>query len=91
VAKEAYPDPTATQGQGDWACVDLTPVKPLNKPVTLGTIKADKILKAAALVKHGRLSVMPLTREQFGRALELAETKTQDRLSPALRCDSFYL
>src|SRR5213594_1358752 len=36
VVKEAYPDPTATEG--DWSCVDLTPVKPLKKPVILDTI-----------------------------------------------------
>jgi predicted RNA-binding protein with PUA-like domain len=74
VAKEAYPDPTSKEG--DWSSVDLTPVKTLKKPVTLETFKSDKILKATPLVKHGRLSVMPLTREQFDRALELAETKT---------------
>src|SRR5512134_2802500 len=38
VEKEAYPDPTATEG--DWSAVDLSPVKPLRKPVTLATIKA---------------------------------------------------
>lgn len=74
VAREAYPDPTSKEG--DWSCVDLVPVRALKKPVTLETVKADKVLKAAPLVKHGRLSVMPLTREQFERALELAETRT---------------
>src|SRR5204863_8595925 len=33
VARESYPDPTATEG--DWSCVDLVPAQPLNKPVTL--------------------------------------------------------
>ena len=89
VAKEAYPDPTVPPGRDDWSCVDLMPAKTLKKPVALETIKADKVLKATPLVKQGRLSVMRLTREQFERALELAGTKTQDRLSPALRCDSF--
>src|SRR4029077_2334424 len=37
VKKEAYPDPTATEG--DWASVDLVPVKPLRKSVTLESIK----------------------------------------------------
>src|SRR5881396_65112 len=40
--KEAYPDPTAKEGE--WSCVDLVPVKTLKKPVSLETIKADKIL-----------------------------------------------
>src|SRR4051812_33285421 len=39
VQKEAYADPTATEG--DWVCVDLAAVKPLAIPVTLQTIKTD--------------------------------------------------
>jgi len=73
VAREAYPDPTA--GEEDWSAVDLSPVKPLVKPVTLSQIKADKILKEMILVKQSRLSVMPATAEQFRRLLELSETK----------------
>lgn len=73
VAREAYPDPTA--GEEDWSAVDLLPVKPLAKPVTLSQIKADRILKEMALVKQSRLSVMPVTGGQFMRLLELADTK----------------
>src|SRR5262244_2872609 len=40
VAKEAYPDPTATEG--DWSCVDLVPDSALKNPVTLEAVKADK-------------------------------------------------
>src|ERR1700745_1939433 len=65
VAKEAYPDPTAREG--DWSCVDLEPVRALKDSVTLETIKADKMLREIPLVKQSRLSVMPLTREQFQR------------------------
>lgn len=73
VDKEFYPDPTATEG--DWSSVDLVPVKPLVKPVTLDAIKGDKILKEIPLVKQSRLSVTPLTESQFKRLLELAGTK----------------
>jgi predicted RNA-binding protein with PUA-like domain len=73
VVKEAYTDPTATEG--DWAAVDIAPVKPLAKPVTLDTIKADKNLKGMVLVKNSRLSVQPVTEGQFERILELAGTK----------------
>jgi predicted RNA-binding protein with PUA-like domain len=73
VAKEAYPDPTATEG--DWVCVDLAPVKTLKKPVTLEQVKADKLLKDMPLIRQSRLSVTPLTEEQFKRLMELAETK----------------
>src|SRR5215510_13190681 len=55
VEKEAYPDPTAKEG--DWSCVDLVPVKGLKVPVGLTAIKTDKVLKDIALVRQGRLSV----------------------------------
>ena len=71
--KEAYPDPTAKEG--DWSCVDLVPEKPLKKPVTLEEIKADKSLADLPLLKQSRLSVMPLTAQQFKRLCELGETK----------------
>lgn len=69
VATEAYADPTATEG--DWSSVDLVAEKTLKKPVGLEAIKADKILKEMKLVKIGRLSVSPVTKEQFHRVLEL--------------------
>jgi predicted RNA-binding protein with PUA-like domain len=72
VAKEAYPDPSATEG--DWVCVDLAPVKALKKPVTLEQIKGDRTLKGMALVRQSRLSVNPVTEEQFQRLIELAGT-----------------
>src|SRR5882724_2922771 len=62
VAKEFYPD--ATADEGDWSCVDLIPVKPLSKPVTLAQIKAGKILREMVLVKQSRLSVSPLINVQ---------------------------
>jgi len=70
VAKEAYPDPTATDG--DWSCVDLVPDKQLKKPVGLETLKTDKLLKEMKLVKQSRLSVSPLTKEQFDRIMKLS-------------------
>ncbi|MEP6664293.1 MAG: EVE domain-containing protein [Verrucomicrobiota bacterium] len=73
VEKEFYPDPTAKEG--DWSAVDLAPLKVLKSPVTLETIKADKILKDILLVRHSRLSVTPLNEEQFNRILILAGTK----------------
>jgi predicted RNA-binding protein with PUA-like domain len=72
VVKEAYPDPTAEDGA--WVAVDLAPVKPLEKPVTLQTVKADKLLRDMALAKNSRLSVSPVTGPQADRLLEFAET-----------------
>ncbi|MEO5802096.1 MAG: EVE domain-containing protein [Verrucomicrobiota bacterium] len=70
VEKEFYPDPTAKEGE--WSCVDLVPFKVLKTPVSLETIKSDKILKEMLLVRHSRLSVTPLNEMQFKRLLELS-------------------
>jgi predicted RNA-binding protein with PUA-like domain len=72
VQKESYPDPTAEKG--DWSAVDLMPVKHLAKAVSLKTIKATPELAEMPLVKIGRLSVMPLTAEEFTKVLALGET-----------------
>ncbi len=69
VVKEAYPDPTAKEG--DWSCVDLAPVQPLTKPVSLAAIKADKELRDMPFVKQSRLSVAPMTNAQFKQLLQL--------------------
>jgi predicted RNA-binding protein with PUA-like domain len=73
VEKEAYPDPTAKEG--DWVCVDLVPSKPLKTPVALEQIKKDKLLKNILLVRQSRLSVMRLSEEEFKRIVELGQTK----------------
>ncbi len=73
VAKEAYADPTAKEG--DWSAVDLVPVKAMAQPVTLAAIKADKRLKSIPLLKQTRLSVVPVSKGEFDRILELGHTK----------------
>lgn len=69
VAASAYPDP----GQNDprLVVVDLAPEKPLARPVPLATIKADPALQDMPLVRISRLSVMPVTPEEWKRLLEL--------------------
>ena len=73
VTREAYPDATAEEG--DWSCVDLAPVKAFVKPVPLEVIKSDALLAGIPLVRQSRLSVSPLTNEQFARVLALGGTK----------------
>lgn len=63
VARAAYPDPTAKEG--DWFAVDLAAHKPLRRPVSLREIKARPRLKNIPLIRQSRLSVMPLTNAQF--------------------------
>ena len=71
IVRGAYQDPTTDDK--NWVAVDLIPVQTLANPVTLDAIKADERLKNIALVKQGRLSVMPLKVEEFDRILELGE------------------
>lgn len=71
IVKEAYQDPTTDDK--NWVAVDLIPVQTLTNPITLDEIKVDERLKNIALVKQGRLSVMPLEAEEFDRILELGE------------------
>jgi predicted RNA-binding protein with PUA-like domain len=72
VAREAYPDPTAKEG--DWSCIDLKPVKAVKIKVTLAAIKGDGRLVELVLLRNSRLSVQPVTAEEFGVILELAGT-----------------
>ena len=70
VEKEFYPDPTDETGK--FVVVDVVPVKPLKTPVTLATIKADKKFADMKLVTHSRLSVSPVTAEQWKRLARMA-------------------
>ena len=70
VAKEHYQDPT-TEDEA-WVAVDLKPYKKLKKPVSLEQVKADKRLSNMALVRLGRLSVQPVTDEEWQIIMELA-------------------
>ena len=63
VMREGYPDPTDATGK--FVAVDVKAVEPLRKPVALADIKAEKKLKDMALVKFSRLSVQPVTPEQW--------------------------
>ena len=63
VIREAYTDPTDEAAV--FKAVDVKAVKPLPKPVTLATVKADKRLKEMVLAKQPRLSVQPVTAEEW--------------------------
>jgi predicted RNA-binding protein with PUA-like domain len=73
VAKEAYQDPTTTDEA--WVAVDLKPVRKLKTPVTLAQVKSDKRLANMALVRLGRLSVQPVTDDEWKIIMELANVK----------------
>lgn len=69
VAKTAFPDPTADDEK--WLSVHLVPGKPLKNPVTLAAIKAESQLKSIPLVKQSRLSVIPLSADEYASILAL--------------------
>ncbi|MGB4771144.1 MAG: EVE domain-containing protein [Chitinophagaceae bacterium] len=72
VVKEFYQDPTTEEEA--WVVVDLAPVRKLKKPVTLAQIKANKSLANMAILKLGRLSVTPVTPEEWEEILLLANS-----------------
>lgn len=69
VTKTAFPDPTDEA----WSAVEITPVKPLKKPVTLAQIKANGALANIYLVRQPRFSVMPLTKDEFEEILSMSK------------------
>ena len=87
VVREAYPDPTALDPKDPkfdpkskpdapaWYMVDLRGVEALPRPVTIDEIKATKALEKMALVRIGRLSVQPVTPEEYETIRAMAKKK----------------
>lgn len=71
VSKAAFPDPTADEGS--WVAVELEAGKALKNPVSLAAIKANKRLADMKLVKLSRLSVSPVTKEEWDEIMEMAK------------------
>lgn len=70
VVREAYPDPSDESGK--FVMVDLKPVTPVKVPVTLQQMKQDPVLSEMQLIKQSRLSVCPVSAEQWAHACRLA-------------------
>ena len=79
VVKEAHPD--STDGSGVWECVDVAAVTDLPKPVTLAEIKATPRLKTMVLVRVSRLSVQPVTPQEWSIICKLAGLAEPPRAS----------
>jgi predicted RNA-binding protein with PUA-like domain len=71
ISKEAFQDPSSDDPR--WISVEVVPDKPLKKPVTLESVKAEPELQNLMLVRQGRLSVMPVTPEEFNKILEMSK------------------
>lgn len=70
IVRAYYPDPSDESGR--FGMVDVAPVMPVKTPVTLKQIKADPQLQSMALVRQSRLSVCPVTDEEWARVCDLA-------------------
>ena len=70
ITSAPYADPRA--GDPKLVVVDLRPLRRLPQPVTLAAVKADPTFADFALVRQGRLSVVPVTPDQWGKLLVMA-------------------
>ena len=73
VIKEHYQDPTTDDDR--WVAVDIKPLKKLKYPVSIKQVKEDKRLKEMALLRISRLSVQPVTADEWKVIMELAKEK----------------
>jgi predicted RNA-binding protein with PUA-like domain len=72
VVREGYPDPTTAD---DWSAVDVAPVKALARAVPLGEMREHTLLKKMMLFRRSRLSVVPVTPEEFQTVTELGKKR----------------
>ena len=73
VIAEAHPDSTTDDAR--WDCVDIKAIAPVETPVTLDMIKADERLSDMVLVKNSRLSVQPVTEDEWRIVCDMAGVK----------------
>ena len=71
VSKTAFPD--ATDASGRFVAVELIPIRPLSRPVTLAQMKANPALADMAMLRQSRLSVSPVSPEAWDEILNMAE------------------
>ncbi|MGZ9809175.1 EVE domain-containing protein [Pseudoroseicyclus sp. H15] len=74
VCNRAHPDSTTDDER--WECVDIRAVEPLKRAVTMKEIKAEPRLKDMVLANNSRLSVQPVTEEEWAVILELSKNES---------------
>ncbi len=72
VCEEAFPDPSAQEGES-WVAVAIKPITKFSKTLKLSQIKQDDLLAHISLVKNSRLSVLPLEKSDFDYMLQLLQ------------------
>jgi len=73
VCAESHPDSTTDDDR--WECVDIKAIRPFETPVTLDQIKSDARLEQMVLVRNSRLSVQPVTQDEWLAICTLGQTK----------------
>ncbi len=73
VCAEAHPDSTTEDPR--WECVDIRAIRPFVEPVTLDMIKSDERLSDMALVRQSRLSVQPVTADEWQIVCDMGQTE----------------
>lgn len=76
VITESHPD--STDDTGKWECVDIAAVCEAPKPITLEDIKAEEKLGEMVLVNNSRLSVQPVTADEWKHILKMIGVKQKD-------------
>lgn len=71
VVREAFPDPGDASGR--FVAVEIAPTRALKRPVTLAEMKAEPALSGMAMLRQGRLSVSPVTAEEWTAILRMAD------------------
>ncbi len=59
----------------DFSAVDIEPVRPLPRPVTLAELRADSVCAKMMIFRQPRLSVVPVTQDEFEAVLALAKRR----------------
>lgn len=73
VVQEFFQDPTTDNP--NWVSVKLAPVKKFVEPVTLAQLKANEKIKELIMLRNGRLSVMPVAKNEFNEIVKMSKTK----------------
>ncbi|MGB6349552.1 MAG: EVE domain-containing protein, partial [Pseudolabrys sp.] len=74
IFREAHPDPSAKAGE-PWVAVDVKAVEPMPKPVSIDVIKTEPKLKAMILINNTRLSVQPVTADEWKTVCKMGGIK----------------
>ena len=72
IVSEAYDDPTSSEG--NWAVVDVEPIKKFERPVSLDEIRYTPVICILPLINQPKLSVMPVSQDQWELMMRIGKT-----------------